>query len=131
VIVISCDSTDTLILNVQVGEDVALHVVLPYFLNDFCKVCLSIKAGVDGTFNAISYPKTCMRTVLGTTHFHLIVHEEFKRKPLYAYNKTTWTIKTVVSIAVNAYLTLTTSRSTNYHPCPFLRVHQTDRVWEY
>jgi hypothetical protein len=79
----------------------------------------------------ISYPQTYLRTVLSTAYFHLIIHEWFKRKPSYAYNKATWIIKNVASIAINKYLTLTTSRSTNYHPCPFLRVHHIYRVWEY
>jgi hypothetical protein len=47
---VSCDSADILIYNVQISEEVTLPKVLPGYLNDFCKVSLSIEAWEDLTF---------------------------------------------------------------------------------
>jgi hypothetical protein len=67
----------------------------------------------------ISFSNAHLKLASRTTYFHLIIHEAFKGKPSSVPSKTTGPNMTAILIVVNAYLTLTTFRRINSHPCPF------------
>jgi hypothetical protein len=120
VTIISCHSTDILILNVQMGEEIMPHWYW-HFLMIFVRYSLAQKQ--EGCHIQ------CLRSLfLKCTSEDCFEHNTFppyymwsvQKKTSSVHNNTVMPNINVILIAINAHMKLTASRNISHHSGPFL-----------